>query len=62
MKNNNHKVINCTFISNTATKSGGAIRVQGNYVLIENCTFKNNKVSGSDFLGGAICALGNYIL
>lgn len=61
LKNDGHKITGCTFISNTAKKSGGAVRLEGSSTLFEKNVFKNNKVTGSDFLGGAISVLGNRV-
>ena len=48
-------ISNCTFESNTAYQSGGAIYTAGpGNVEIKNCNFKNNTVSNSTAKGGAI--------
>ena len=46
-------MINCTFEGNTATDEGGAIWIKRGSVT--NCTFTNNRATGSYADGGAIC-------
>ena len=41
------KLINCKFISNVASKTGGAIYSNGGILTIKNCLFKHNKCKGS---------------
>ena len=51
-------IINCTFDSNVATKSGGAVNIDGtNGNTIINNTFRNNKANTNN--GGAVVVTGN---
>ena len=54
---NGGSIKDSTFNGNTATKSGGAIRLEGDNYVVSGCTFNNNKATSA--LGGAISALGN---
>ena len=63
--NSNIKVQQCLFKENTATHSGGAIKMVKTRGSFVNCTFERNSVKHRlrkhDF-GGAICALYNFHL
>ena len=49
--------VNCRFLGNSTTNSGGGIRTSGGSVVVTNCTFAGNSTFGSN--GGGIASLTN---